>query len=127
MTQTAQKAPNTSSRVEEESEDDEEAAQVLTSGVGLSKNREIVDMILVWNDNMNQMIYADKQGYTVYNEEDDSSNRLRTVTGGHTSSITAIQFSYHLSMIATGTETGEVGVWDYELSQLLGVCRGHSA
>ena len=52
---------------------------------------------------------------------------LRRVSGGHTSNVTAIEFSYHLSLIATGTETGEVGVWDYELSQLLGVCRGHSS
>ena len=29
-------------------------------------------------------------------------------------------------MIATGTESGEVGVWDYELSQLLGICQGHN-
>ena len=29
-------------------------------------------------------------------------------------------------MIATGTEKGEVAVWDYELSQLLGICLGHS-
>ena len=51
---------------------------------------------------------------------------LRRVTGAHTHSITAISFSYHLSLIATGTESGEVGVWDYELSQLLGICHGHS-
>ena len=35
--------------------------------------REIVDMILVWEDKMQQMIYADKQGYKVYKETDDSS------------------------------------------------------
>lgn len=90
------------------------------------EKRDIVDMILVWEDTMNQLIYADKSGYFVYQEEDDSSELLRRVTGGHNSSVTAIEFSYHLSLIATGTETGEVGVWDYELSQLLGVCKGHS-
>ena len=51
---------------------------------------------------------------------------LRRVVGGHESNITSIQFSYHLSLLATGTESGEVGVWDYELSQLLGICAGHS-
>ena len=35
------------------------------------EKREIVDMILVWEDKMNQVIYADKQGYFVYNEADD--------------------------------------------------------
>jgi len=84
-------------------------------------------MILVWEDKMNQLIYADRQGYFIYKEEDDSSELLRRVTGGHKSNITAIQFNYHLSLIATGTETGEVGVWDYELSQLLALCQGHSS
>ena len=37
-----------------------------------------------------------------------------------------VQFSYHLSLVATGTEKGEVAVWDYELSTLLGICQGHS-
>lgn len=79
--------------------------------------REIVDMILVWEEKMNQIIYADKHSYYVYNEEDEKkSEQLRKVSGGHKTNITAIKFSYHLSLIATGTETGEVAVWDYELS-----------
>lgn len=65
---------------------------------------------------MQQLIYADKRGYLVYAESDDSSEKLRTVSGGHVANISAIKFSYHLSLIATGTETGEVAVWDYELS-----------
>ena len=36
-----------------------------------------------------------------------------------------MQFDEYLSLIATGTEAGEVAVWDYELSHLLGVCHGH--
>jgi len=76
---------------------------------------------------MNQIIYADKSGYFVYNESDEkTSDQLRHVYNGHQSPITAIKFSYHLSLIATGTETGEVAVWDYELSQVLGICQGHS-
>ena len=84
-------------------------------------------MILVWEKQMNQLIYADKKGYYVYNESDEKkSEQLRSVTGAHKSSITAIQFSYYLSLIAAGTENGEVAVWDYELSQLMGICQGHS-
>ena len=90
------------------------------------QKREIVDLILVWEDKMNQMIYADKNAYFVYNEAGETSEKLRRVTGGHKSPISTIKFSYHLSLIATGTESGEVAVWDYELSQLLGICRGHS-
>ena len=100
----------------------EEVAIATGEEPGIGK-REIVDMILIWEEKMNQIIYADKQGYFVYNESDEkTSEQLRRVYGGHTSAITAIKFSYHLSLIATGTESGEVAVWDYELSQLLGLC-----
>ena len=47
------------------------------------------------------------------------------MTGAHKSGITTMQYDEHLSLIATGTEAGEVAVWDYELSHLLGVCHGH--
>ena len=98
---------------------------VVVDSDGVQK-RDIVDIALIWEDKMNQLIYADKQGYYVYKEEDDSSVMLRKVTGGHKTNITTIKFSYHLSLVATGAENGEVGVWDYELSQLLGVCHGHA-
>ena len=63
----------------------------------------------------------------MYNESDEKNSvQLRHIYGGHTSAITAIKFSYHLSLIATGAENGEVAVWDYELSQVLGICQGHS-
>jgi len=81
------------------------------------QKREIVDMILVWEDQMKQMIYVDKSSYFVYSEIDEKkSEQLRRVTGGHESPITTIAFSYFLNLIATGTESGEVAVWDYELS-----------
>ena len=82
-------------------------------------------MILVWNEDVQQLIYCDKQSFFIYAEEDESSELLRKVTGAHRSSISALAYDEHLSLIATGTETGEVAVWDYELSNLLGVCLGH--
>ena len=115
--------------VDQVSDDDFEDDDVPTSSTNLPGHvakRDIVDMILVWEDKMNQLIYADKQSYFVYRESDERSEQLRRVTGGHNRNISAIKFSYHLSLIATGTESGEVAVWDYELSQLLGICHGHS-
>ena len=47
--------------------DEEFADEELKAG----EKRDIVDMKLVWEDKMNQVIYADKQGYFVYNEADD--------------------------------------------------------
>ena len=41
-------------------------------------------MILVWEDQMNQMIYADKKSYFVYDERGEKgSEQLRQVTGAH--------------------------------------------
>lgn len=71
------------------------------------------------------MIYADKKGFYVFGENDDEYRRLREVEGGHKTGITAIKYDNHLSLVATGSEKGEVGVWDFELSQLLGICLAH--
>ena len=38
-----------------------------------------------------------------------------------------VQFSPELSLVATGTVSGEVAVWDYEYSKLLDYCIGHKA
>jgi hypothetical protein len=46
--------------------------------------REIVNMVLVWEEQMKQMIYTDKNSYFVYNEvNENNSEQLREVTGGH--------------------------------------------
>lgn len=50
---------------------------------------------------------------------------LRKITGAHTADLSIIQFDFHLSLIATGSVNGEVAVWDYEMSRLLGMCLGH--
>lgn len=63
--------------------------KILEDSEGKEK-REIVDMILVSEDSMNQLIYANRKGFFVYNEEDDKSIRLRQVQGGHTSSVTSV-------------------------------------
>ena len=72
------------------------------------------------------MIYCDKTAFYIYNEAEEKSESLRKVTGAHKHSITTMQYDGHLSLVATGTENGEVAVWDYELSHLLGVCLGHN-
>ena len=86
----------------------------------------IVDNLLVNEGDINQLIYCDRKCFYVYKEYDNYSEHLRTVTGAHTASISIIAFNAHLSLIATGSEGGEVAVWDYEASQLLGMCLGHT-
>ena len=69
------------------------------------------------------MIYCDKSSFYVYNEEDEKSDQMRKIAGiPKKSNITTLQYNEYLSLIATGTDAGEVAVWDYELSQILGIC-----
>lgn len=91
-----------------------------------SQSKEIVCMQLVWEEEMIQLIYCDKKTIYIYNEEDDESKLLRSMTGANLDdNITRLRFDYHLSLIATGSDKGRVAVWDYEMGKLLGVCVGH--
>ena len=80
------------------------------------KKREIVDMLLINEEEINQLIYCDRKAFHVYGEEDEYSDHLRSVTGAHNSNIQVVAFNFHLLLIATGAEGGEVAVWDYEQS-----------
>lgn len=58
--------------------------------------------------------------------EPEESVKLRTLGGGHKTDITAMAFSEHLSLIATGSSDGTIAIWDYEMSRLEGLCVGHT-
>jgi len=47
------------------------------------------------------------------------------VQGGHLDEIVCVQYSAELSLIATGTISGEIALWDYEYSRLMSYCVGH--
>lgn len=76
---------------------------------------------------MIHLIYCDKKSIYIFDESKEESELLRTLTGANnTDDLTKLKFDYHFSMIATGSNKGRVAVWDYELSQLLAFCVGHS-
>jgi WD40 repeat protein len=55
------------------------------------------------------------------------SDLLRSITGAHTNdNITKLRFNHHLSLIASGSDSGRVAVWDYEIGRLLAFCTGHN-
>ena len=47
-------------------------------------------MQLVWNDDVQQLIYCDKSSFYIYNEDEENSELLRKVTGAHKSNISTI-------------------------------------
>jgi len=63
----------------------------------------------------------------VYDEEDtEESQLLRKVSGCHEEAISIIAYDFHLSLIATGSVNGEICIFDFEMSKLLGILKGHS-
>ena len=43
----------------------------------------------------------------------------------HKDEIMVVKFDYHLSLIATGSSSGEVAILDYETSSILGYLLAH--
>lgn len=62
----------------------------------------------------------------VFDEEDpDETYMLRKSSGGHfKDDISSIAFNDHLSLIATGSRSGIVCLWDFETNKLEGICLG---
>ncbi|GLE04974.1 hypothetical protein PINS_up013958 [Pythium insidiosum] len=50
---------------------------------------------------------------------------LRRLSGGHKSDIAAVAFSFHLSLIASGSSDHSLHVWDFEFGRFDGTCIGH--
>lgn len=74
------------------------------------------------------MICADTSRYYVYDEQDnESSELLRSVGGGHKDEITILKYSAHHSLVATGSVDGEVVVWDFEMSKIEAILCGHTS
>jgi WD40 repeat protein len=57
----------------------------------------------------------------------DTGILLRTMTGGHVSDISALAYSYNLSVIASGSSDGCIRLWDFEFGRLDGSCDGDAA
>lgn len=60
-------------------------------------------------------------------DESDSERGvlLRRMSGGHTADITALAFSFTLSLIASASSDHSLQIWDYEFGRLEGTCIGH--
>ena len=82
-------------------------------------------MQLIWEGEVEQVLLCDKNSYFLLDNAKHGDEVVRLVKNGHREEIVSIQFSAELSLIATGTVTGEIALWDYEFSKLLDYCNGH--
>lgn len=90
-------------------------------------NPEINDMHLVWEDELIMMICSNSREYMVFDERNpEESKLLRRVVGGHQEEITIMEYSYHLSLVATGCINGEITLYDFEMSKIEGILLGHT-
>ena len=77
---------------------------------------------------MIMMVCANQREYMVYDEEDgDESVLLRRVSGGHQEEITVMTYDFHLSLVATGCINGEITLYDFEMSKVVGLLLAHSS
>lgn len=74
LTEAATAAPNKEKDTNSDLEEEDDQQVNVVEEIQKSKNRDVVDLILVWEDAMTQMIYADKEGYYIYNEEIDGQS-----------------------------------------------------
>ena len=94
---------------------------------------DIVDYHLIWEsverENLQELIAvvcATTKSLLVFDEQDtEESKLLRTITGMHNEPISCSAFSFHLSLIATGSQGGEIAVLDFETSKVLGLLVNH--
>ena len=72
------------------------------------------------------MICADQKTIYVYDEEDaDQSKLLRKISGAHSEEITILQYDVYLGLLAVGSVSGEVSIWDFEMSKVEGYINSH--
>lgn len=73
------------------------------------------------------VISASWDGCIDIHDESDSERGvlLRRMSGGHAADITAICFSFNLSLLASAASDNSLQIWDYEFGRLEGTCIGH--
>lgn len=74
------------------------------------------------------MLCSNANEYMVFQEGDldAGSQLLRRVSGGHCDKISVMSYDFHLSMVATGCVNGEITLYDFEMSQIIGILNGHN-
>ena len=99
------------------------------------ENPEINDLCLIWeeytkNDEEVELIMClctTQNEVFIYDESDTEESRLlRRISGAHEEEITILAYNFHLSLIATGCVNGEIALYDFEMSRLDGLLKGHT-
>ena len=89
-------------------------------------------MHLIWEplkdeDEAIMMVCSNQNEYMVFDERDsEESTLLRKVRGGHQDEITIMTYDFHLSIVATGCINGEITLFDFEMSNNVGLLLGHT-
>ena len=72
------------------------------------------------------MVCSNQKEYMVFDERDvNQSTLLRRIYGTHLDEITISAYDHYLQIVATGTINGEIALYDFETSKMLGFLIGH--
>ena len=73
-------------------------------------------------DELIMMLCCNQNEYMIFQESNtEESTLLRCVSGGHNEEITVMAYDFHLSLVATGCVNGEITLYDFEMSKILGI------
>ncbi len=94
------------------------------------KRRENVEISHLIYSNEEKLLISSSWDSTIkiYDETDpQESQLLRIMSGGHLDSdIAALDYSSHLSLIASGSGNSIISVWDFDSGRLESTCVGHN-
>lgn len=94
------------------------------------KRRENVEISHLIYSNEEKLLISSSWDSTIkiYDETDpQESQLLRIMSGGHLESdIGALDYSSHLSLIASGSGNSIISVWDFDSGRLESTCVGHN-
>lgn len=84
---------------------------------------------LLYNDEHKVVISASWDRNILIHDEMDPEEGilLRKMSGGHTSDITSLAYSFNTSLIASGSSDCTIQLWDFEFARLEGTLEGHQA
>ena len=72
------------------------------------------------------MICSNSKEYMVFDEQDvNQSKFLRRIHGAHQDEITISAYDHHLQIVATGSINGDIALYDFETSKIIGFLLGH--
>jgi WD40 repeat protein len=99
-----------------------------TKTIKRRENNEISYMLYLSDDKLLLTSSWDSTIRIYDEQEPEESSLLRIMSGAHRDSdIITMDYSSHLSLLASGSANGMIAIWDFESGKIESICLGHHA